>query len=356
MRLAIVTDTHFGARQDSPVIMKHQYKFFRSEFFPFVKDPANKIDGVACLGDMFDRRKQTNHWSLSFAKASFFNPLAHTGLPAFAIVGNHDSYFRDSVEVNALSLLLKEYGNLHVVTKPEVLKDFDNILALPWICDDNRLDVLAALNESTAKIVVGHLEIAGFQMYAGSPPMVGGMDAAPLSKFPLVLSGHFHHASRRNNIQYLGTPYEMTWQDYGDQKGFYVLDTATLEIKQVANPHHLFNIIVYDDTATGQKLPDPESVCDQYVKLVVQGKSDPVAFDNYVRKLEGSRPADLQVLETPTVVVGEDDEVPDMDTGDVQDFIVNLVDQYFPKGTNPEVLQIARDRLAKWYHASKQAE
>ena len=73
MKIALVTDLHFGARNDSTKVAKHQKKFYDEVFFPYLKE--HNIDTIVDLGDTFDRRKYISFTSLKSATEMFFNPL-----------------------------------------------------------------------------------------------------------------------------------------------------------------------------------------------------------------------------------------------------------------------------------------
>ena len=75
---------------------------------------------------------------------------------------------------------------------------------------------MTALSTSKCPIVLGHLEIRGFEMYRGMLEN-HGMDANVFDRFDTVCSGHFHHKSSRGGIHYLGSPLQFTWSDYGDR-------------------------------------------------------------------------------------------------------------------------------------------
>jgi DNA repair exonuclease SbcCD nuclease subunit len=55
MKIAIITDQHFGARNDSQHFLDYYEKFYSEVFFPQID--SNDINNVLILGDTFDRRK-----------------------------------------------------------------------------------------------------------------------------------------------------------------------------------------------------------------------------------------------------------------------------------------------------------
>jgi DNA repair exonuclease SbcCD nuclease subunit len=101
---------------------------------------------------------------------------------------------------------------------------------MPWICADNYEQCMGAINTTKSTIMFCHTDIVGFQMHKGQA-CDEGFDPKQFSKFDLVFSGHFHHRSTIGNITYLGNPYEMTWADFEDPRGFNIFDTDTRELQ-----------------------------------------------------------------------------------------------------------------------------
>jgi predicted phosphodiesterase len=58
MKIALITDTHFGARSDSIPFDNFFRKFYDNIFFPTLAQ--EHITSVIHLGDCFDRRKYIN--------------------------------------------------------------------------------------------------------------------------------------------------------------------------------------------------------------------------------------------------------------------------------------------------------
>ncbi len=298
MKIALITDQHFGARNDSPIFHFHFQMFYKNTFFPYLKQHG--ITNVIDLGDTFDRRKYINFHSLQLCKQYWFDQYLNNNLNLTVIVGNHCTFFKNTNEVNSPDLLLKEYSNIKVAASPqEITIDGCKIMLMPWICTDNHDECMEAIENTDAQILFGHLELNGFEMYKGHAND-HGYETKIFDKFDLVCSGHFHHKSTRGNINYLGAPYEMTWSDYDDPRGFHVFDTDTRELTFIENPNKIYHKIVYDDTdktieyVTTQDFSEYKGCI---IKVIIKQKTNPHIFDLFIDALEKAGVADLQAVE-----------------------------------------------------------
>jgi DNA repair exonuclease SbcCD nuclease subunit len=296
-------DTHFGARGDSLDFHKYFQKFYDEVFFPYLIE--NDIKVVFQMGDLFDRRKFINFNSLYLSRKYFFEKCERLGIQLHTLIGNHDVAYKNTLEVNSPSLLLNEYNNIEIYEEFDTV-DFDGVSIdiVPWICDDNVDDIFNRMKESKAQICFGHFEIAGFEMDRGNV-CESGIDKQSLSKYDVVLTGHFHHKSTDGNITYVGTPYEMTWADWNDPKGFHIFDTETREMNFVKNPFSMFHKITYDDGKTtfeDWKEYDFSKLKECYVKVVVLNKQNPFLFDHVIDSLYKAGVSDLSIVEDFTDV------------------------------------------------------
>lgn len=295
MKVAIITDTHFGARNDSMAFIEYFDKFYTNVFIP--KLAAEGIDTVLMLGDTFDRRKYTNHVSLSNAKRMYFDPLKELGIKVHMLVGNHDTSYKNTNEVNSPDLLLQEYTNINVIAEPTTI-DVGGapICMMPWICTDNYDQSIEEMKNTEAEICMGHFEISGFSMYRGMESHEG-FSADTFKKFDLVFSGHYHHRSNNGHIYYLGNPYELTWQDYNDPRGFHIFDVNTRKLEFVQNPYTMFARLEYDDKENTTVDLASLGLQGMYVKLVVVNKTDYYKFDKYVQHLYTKGCAEVKIVE-----------------------------------------------------------
>jgi DNA repair exonuclease SbcCD nuclease subunit len=257
------------------------------------------------MGDLFDRRKFINFNSLYLSRKYFFEKCERLGIQLHTLIGNHDVAYKNTLEVNSPSLLLNEYSNIEIYEEFDTV-EFDGVSidVVPWICDDNVDDIFNRMKDSKAQICFGHFEIAGFEMDRGNI-CESGIDKQSLSKYDVVLTGHFHHKSTDGNITYVGTPYEMTWADWNDPKGFHIFDTETREMNFVKNSFSMFHKITYDDGKTtfeDWKEYDFSKLKECYVKVVVLNKQNPFLFDHVIDNLYKAGVSDLSIVEDFTDV------------------------------------------------------
>lgn len=316
MRVAIITDQHFGARNDSLHFLDFYEKFYDETFFPAID--AAGITTLLILGDTFDRRKYVNFYSLQRAKKMFFDKLADRGIKVHMLVGNHDTYYKNTNDVNSPRLVLEEYDNINIIKNPATLQLEDvSVCMMPWICAENYDHSIQTLKLTEATICMGHFEIEGFQMYRGAPSHEG-LEPKMFDKFDMVFSGHYHHKSSRGNIHYLGNPYELTWQDHDDPRGFHILDLKTQKLEFIQNPNRMFKKLVYDDKVDDIKTittMDLSHLKTSYVKVVVVNKTNPYLFDTLINRLYQIGPIDISIAEDFT----EQEDMQDDDVNQAED-------------------------------------
>ena len=294
MKVAIITDQHFGCRKNSKLFHDYFLKFYNNVFFPTLEKEG--ITTVINMGDTFDSRKGIDFAALTWAKDHYFDRLKKMGVTVHTIVGNHDIYYKNTNDVNAIDLLLREYDNILIYEETVPIEVGGlSILLVPWINSENREKSVAMINKSNSPVCMGHLELNGFRATPGHM-MEHGMEWDIFKKFKKTFSGHYHCRSNQDNIYYLGNPYEMFWNDVNDEnRGFHLFDTETLEHTPINNPYRLHHVIYYNDH--DYQLFDARELENKIVKVVVRKKSDRVKFEKFIDKLYNSNVAELKVVE-----------------------------------------------------------
>jgi DNA repair exonuclease SbcCD nuclease subunit len=295
LKVAIITDQHFGARNDSIAFLDFFQKFYDDTFFPSLD--AAGINTVLILGDTFDRRKYVNFYALDRAKKMFFDKLEERGIRVHMLAGNHDTYYKNTNDVNSPDLLLREYNNIDVIDSPEtIVIDGTSICMMPWICPENYQESIDEMKNTKAEICMGHFEIAGFAMHRGMESH-DGLSKEIFDKFDMVFSGHYHHRSDDGHIYYLGNPYELTWQDFKDTRGFHLFDLERRELEFIPNPNTMFERVEYDDRDQDPIDLDSVDLTGKYVKLVVVNKTDFYKFDKFIQKLYNKGCYEIKIIE-----------------------------------------------------------
>jgi len=294
MKIAIITDQHFGARKNSKLFHDYFLEFYENVFFPTLEKEG--ITTVIDMGDTFDSRKGIDFAALTWAKDNYFDRLRDMGITVHTIVGNHTAYYKNTNDINAIDLLLREYDNVKIYAETTSIEVGGcNILLVPWINKENEEKSVALIKKSQAPVCMGHLELNGFRATPGHM-MEHGMDWNIFDKFKKTYSGHYHCRSSQDNIYYLGNPYEMFWNDVDDEnRGFHLFDTETLEHTPVNNPYRLHKIIFYNDQ--DYQMFDARELENKIVKVVVRNKSDRVKFEKFIDKLYSVNVAELKIVE-----------------------------------------------------------
>ncbi len=293
MKIAIITDQHFGCRKNSKLFHDYFLKFYNDIFFPTLEKEG--ITTVIDMGDTFDSRKGIDFSALTWAKNNYYDRLKDMGCKVHTIVGNHTAYYKNTNDVNAVDLLLREYDNVTVYSETVSVEIGGlNILLVPWINSDNEKKTLSMIEKSKSSVCMGHLELKGFRIHRGYV-METGTEVNIFDKFEKVYSGHYHTRSDNDKVYYLGNPYEMFWNDCNDIRGFHLFDTETLEHTPVNNPYTMFKIVDYEDTP--YQTFDARDCENKIVKVVVKKKTDQVLFEKFIDKLYSSNVAELKIVE-----------------------------------------------------------
>ena len=319
MKIAIITDQHFGARKNSKLFHDYFLKFYEDIFFPTLIKEG--ITTIVDMGDTFDSRKGVDFVSLEWAKNHYYDRLAELGITVHTIIGNHTAYYKNTNDLTGVGLFLREYDNIKIYPEAEeVIIDRTKFLFVPWINSENQEKTFEVIENSDSPCVMGHLELNGFMATRGHF-MENGMDSSIFDKFDKVYSGHYHMRSNKENIFYLGNPYEMYWNDVNDRdRGFHLFDTDTLVHTPVNNPYQLFHNLYYEDTP--HQMLDITKYDQKILKVIVRKKSDPKQFEKYIDKLYSSNLAELKIVENFDFTEGEEFEA------DESEDTISLLNRY----------------------------
>lgn len=336
----ILTDTHWGVRNDSPVFLDYFKRTVDDFLIPYIKE--NNIKHIIHAGDLVDRRKYINVLTHSRLRTDFLEPLNEL-CEMHIIAGNHDEYYKDTYRVNALDEFVSgRYVNVKTYSKPTTIEiDGCEFFLLPWITKEAEKDCYDAVENSKASICVSHLELDGFEMQKG---MLSdhGWNHKIFRRFDSVFTGHYHHRSSRDNIHYIGALCEHIWSDYNDPRGFVTFDTESRVLDFHRNPFRVFHMVAYDDVKNTDILEkinatDYSKYKDCYVKIVCVNKTNPYAFDILMDKLYQAQAADISIVEDVNSFIDNNSD----DLVDEAQDTITILDNYIQGLTLP----IESDRM-----------
>ena len=263
MRVAIITDIHFGVRNGSKFFLDNYEKFFEQVFFPTLDEQG--ITHLWILGDTWEYRTRIDSVSLWRAQQMFFDRLEERGIKVTIIYGNHDVAYKNRNDINSIDFLGKMYPNMHVVKTHETI-EFDGtpINFISWVNNANLADSLEFINSCPPTVLCGHFEIKSFEMIKGHV-CEHGFDKSLFNRFDQVYSGHFHTVSTDGRIFYISNPSQTNWSDYGLDKGFRIFDTTTRDLEFIPNPFDVYAKIAYNDDIDIVEFPYHE-----YAEMIVR--------------------------------------------------------------------------------------
>jgi hypothetical protein len=324
MQIAILNDTHAGVKNGSDIFLDYSAKFYDEIFFPYLLE--NGIKRILHLGDYFEHRKYVNYKVLEHNYKHFVSKLYEHDMQMDIIPGNHDVYYKNTNELNSIQTILAQYSDrIHIHMDPTIVNyDGLDVALLPWMCKENEDKCIQFINTAAAPILMGHLELGGFQYMAGANIKSHGMDKKMFNRYEAVYTGHYHTKSTQENITYLGTQYELTWSDAGDPKHFHVLDTETRDVIPVRNTNVLFQKIFYD----GDDEPSitKEQIENTYIKVIVTNKKDLYAFDKFMEKVYDYNPHEVRIIENFDEYSGDNVEDDDVKVDDTPTLLNSYID------------------------------
>ena len=215
----VITDTHFGIKQNSTTWLNSQISFFENEFIPAVKryiEDGYSVYVVHC-GDVFDSRSSINPFVAHKVRETFekISDLCKV----YIIAGNHDFYSPNSDEYSALNLILGDLKNLTIIKSGiTAFIDDDDIVSLfvPWY-SFNFDELFTAIEKYHPKRIFCHTDLTNLD--ESIVPLLKGID---------VFSGHIHTPCKKNNLITLGSTFALTFADCNSERGYYVLDKNTM--------------------------------------------------------------------------------------------------------------------------------
>lgn len=295
--IAFLGDTHFGIKSFNQSFFENQIKFYEEQFFPYLL--KHNITQVIQTGDLWDNRNFMNNLILQQFKNRFAKWFVDNKVHLHTLLGNHDIYYKNTLDTSFQSTNLNEFSEyVHYYNTQEIIHiDGYKVLFVPWVIDYDDFDVE---NTENVDLVVGHFDLKGFELENNIISQVG-FEQQDFEKYELVITGHYHKKTRKDNIFYIGSPYQLTWNDFCDDRGFVLLDKKyeTTFIENTASVKHvriyytekngIATFYVHGLRGETKQKVSFETVCEicssNFIKLIVQSLESDDSFDMYYKIL-----------------------------------------------------------------------
>lgn len=321
MEIALISDLHFGHKKNSDPFLENHIDYIKNEFVPYLK--KNNISTIMILGDLFDNRSSINV-KVKNAVYDLFDQYLHE-FKIFMIVGNHDTYFHNSINTHSLKFF-KKFSNITVVDDIDrIYLDNRYILMVPWQTNYDEFAERVARKNFHCDVCLGHFDISGFKLNKTRLSEEGLSSDLFFNNYTLTFSGHFHTRSKSMrgtfSIIYIGSPYHLTRHDTGEERGFCVLDLETLKYKFVNSKNTIkFIKIEYPNTINEKIIHN--NIIDIHVKVDEQYSEE--QLQKYIRTIEEYNP-----LFSPNIVV-ENSNINPLINSDVKNFgsAITMIKEY----------------------------
>lgn len=323
-KIAIIADIHLGVHSNSETWHK-----IIIDYGHWLKNELQKqnIRDILILGDIFNDREEIGVKTLSVTEQFF--KIFNNEIDPYNIIllnGNHDSYLRDSSDINSISIF-KGWNNITVIDKIESLKiGSNNYTFLPW---GSKIEDIP--NNTTA--LFGHLEINTFKKNAVKLCEDGIDSSILLDKAKMIISGHFHLRDEREykngKIIYVGCPYQQTWNDCNSIKGYYIFNLNNLTYEFVQNTiSPVYVKIPITDLFDKDKLQSIKKLIpNNFIKILVNQTIDYTKLEKILNALTVLKPLEISsdFSETTELTANDNYEIVHLDTKSlITEFIESL--------------------------------
>ncbi len=243
-RYLVFSDTHFTRSSEFASLTDDGLTSYLQQCIASMEWVTSQVaalrpDSVVFCGDLFDANEYIDKRGLDVGVSSFValtEVAKQHSVACYAIVGNHD-YWSENPPIHTLRFLTGLGW-----TVAETPLTAGEIRLLPY---RKAIYTAEEIYTQNAVAIFSHVDIVGSRRRAplsdddtGAYAEHGVLfDQCALGR--IVVNGHYHHPSTvRGNVINVGALTSRTFQDKGsDPRGIIILDSATLEVRRIPNPH-----------------------------------------------------------------------------------------------------------------------
>lgn len=270
MKTILITDTHYGVKNNSNTWCNYQLKFIDDTIIPLIQQ-LSKNDDVRVIhcGDVFDSRAA---YSLLIANrvVTKYREIASL-CPIYIVAGNHDFYSPISDDYCTIPLLFRDIENIQYYIQNIETSNY-NELFVPYYTFLDKDALKTAIQTHHPKAIYTHADL----------------DHLPDEEYKQILqgvsviSGHIHTPNFKDNFFTLGSTYALTFADTNSPRGLYVVDTDDYaNMKFIENTSSIKFWRLYDNQIFNYNFTIGT---DDYIEIYINKKF--LIEDEFIKKLK----------------------------------------------------------------------
>lgn len=322
MKKYMITDTHFGVRQNSIVWLKSQMKFFYDQFIPNIKKEKDIVN-IYHLGDLFDSRSSINPFVANQVRQLFEDLAALENVNLIVVIGgNHDYYSPNDPTTNSINLVLRGIKKVEIVTNgtssywDEDLDEYDAFI--PWndYFDINYLKTSISL-KGTKRVFI-HNDLDNLE------PEYRNL----FNKYDVdVYSGHIHIPSNYGKLHNLGSCFALNFADANQDRGYYVMNSDGSNLTFYPNIHSIKFVRLYNKEIFNRVDFDTND----YIELYID--QDRLSSDDYQSQIKWFNEKYKNVVVVPVTKTSCNESMSDFESYNIESICKesipeNLVDKF----------------------------
>ena len=183
------------------------------------------IKKIICAGDFFHAKSRV-YAPHVVQSLLIIKEIYKLGVEQYFIIGNHDMASVNSY-LNSILFVFSDYSK---IVSDYYFFDIDSARVHLLNYTTYKFDDFVL--SKNKNILVTHLDIKDFYM-SNNVKCNNGFNLSDFNDFDLVVSGHFHEFQQKENVVYVGSPYQISFSEKDQKKGFILLDTESLKFEFV---------------------------------------------------------------------------------------------------------------------------
>lgn len=229
MKVVLLSDLHFKINQHVDIyIGDYEGIYYPMQNLLYAAEICKRenADQIFILGDVFDKSSNTHFLVDCIGRAL---ELVSKICKVTILLGNHDMEFR-SKNLKDYYSTLRLYKDLATIVEEPYVDHAEKFVMIPY----HYYEVIYESFDPNWKdyILFTHIGINGFEYIKGIKSYREPINIEMLKPYSMVISGHYHIHSYKDNVYYLGSPWVVRTDEIGSEKFIHILDTSNLSIKK----------------------------------------------------------------------------------------------------------------------------